>query len=209
MKLHKIRRYFGKHILSASTFRPIQALRPSDSLPLRPGPRPRALGRDFPDLSVTRTGQLAAGSGYRASKYRPAKPGALVCEPIKAAWTEPTSGSLRAPKGPTYIKFSWSIRLFSLLLADVIAEHLFISAHRGYKVLSGPKMLSHVVPLPFHIHPSYINRDHFLSTTRKDDINRLTGARRIACTMNPLPGWRVDPRLHLSHCPIYGVHFSA
>jgi len=25
--------------------------------------------------------------------------------------------------------------------------------------------------------------------------------------MNPLPGWRLDPRMHLSRCPIFGVHF--
>jgi putative transposase len=25
--------------------------------------------------------------------------------------------------------------------------------------------------------------------------------------MNPLPGWRHDPRMHLSGCPIFGVHF--
>ena len=30
-----------------------------------------------------------------------------------------------------------------------------------------------------------------LSTMPRDDINRLTGARRTACTMNPLPSWRL------------------
>jgi len=35
----------------------------------------------------------------------------------------------------------------------------------------------------------------------------LTGARRTMFTMKTLPGWRHDPRMHLSGCPIYGVHF--
>ena len=36
----------------------------------------------------------------------------------------------------------------------------------------------------------------------------MTGARRTMCTIRTLPDWRHDPRMHLSGCPIYGVHFS-
>ncbi len=35
----------------------------------------------------------------------------------------------------------------------------------------------------------------------------MTGARRTAFTANLLPRWRLDPRMHLSRCPIFGVHF--
>ena len=36
----------------------------------------------------------------------------------------------------------------------------------------------------------------------------LDKCRRTASTTNLLPGWRLDPRRHLSCCPIFGVHFS-
>ena len=45
------------------------------------------------------------------------------------------------------------------------------------------------------------------STIPGDGTNRLTGAHRTASTTNLLPGWRLDPRRHLSCCPIFGVHF--
>jgi len=46
-----------------------------------------------------------------------------------------------------------------------------------------------------------------LSTTPRDDTSRLTEGCRTACTTNLLPSWRLDPRMHLSRCPILGVHF--
>ena len=45
------------------------------------------------------------------------------------------------------------------------------------------------------------------STILRDGTNHLTGGRQTAFTTNPLPGWRLDPRIHLSHCPIFGVLF--
>ncbi len=45
------------------------------------------------------------------------------------------------------------------------------------------------------------------STIPRDSTNHLTEGRQTAFTMNPLLGCRFDPRMHLSHCPIFGVHF--
>ena len=37
----------------------------------------------------------------------------------------------------------------------------------------------------------------------------MTGARRTMCTIRMSPGWRHDPRMHLSGCPICGGHFCS
>ena len=42
------------------------------------------------------------------------------------------------------------------------------------------------------------------STVPGDGTSRLTGAHRTAFTTNLLPGWRLDPRRHLSCCPVFG-----
>ena len=46
------------------------------------------------------------------------------------------------------------------------------------------------------------------STIPRNVTNRLTGAHRTASTTNLLPRWRLDPRMHLSRCPIFWGHFS-
>jgi hypothetical protein len=45
------------------------------------------------------------------------------------------------------------------------------------------------------------------STTRKDGINRLSGKRRTASIIKLLQGDRLNLEMHLSGCPILGVHF--
>ena len=45
------------------------------------------------------------------------------------------------------------------------------------------------------------------SASRPAIVYHLTGGRQIAFIMHPLPGWRLDPRLHLSRGPVFRVHF--
>ena len=56
------------------------------------------------------------------------------------------------PGSAPYVQLIYSFILF-LLMANIIPNHRFISAHRRYKIPARPKMLTHGLTLPFTVSP--------------------------------------------------------
>jgi hypothetical protein len=48
--------------------------------------------------------------------------------------------------------------ILSLLVPNVLPDHLFVPAHCRYEVPPRPEVLPHVVPLLFRIHPGDVDR---------------------------------------------------
>lgn len=94
----------------------------------------------------------------RTSKYSPAKPGTLVCEPRKARrWGRQRSPTrIKPPFGGCSSPEVDLIRslVFLLLFPDVLADHGFIAAHHGHPKRLCPEVLTNEIPLPlFSVHP--------------------------------------------------------
>ena len=101
-------------------------------------------------------------SVFKESKYPSAKPGALVCEPLKAArrGREPGPTGFEPPRGGG---LSPKVELvpalvFLLLLPDVLANHGLFAPHRGHPKSSCPKVLAYEIPLPLSVHPRQMDR---------------------------------------------------
>ena len=101
-------------------------------------------------------------SAYR-SKYPPAKPGALLCEPLKAAYagtlTRPRlrRATLTGGRSLPEVELVQSF-VFLFLVADVLADHGFIPAYRGHHVPSRPEVLTNEILLALSIDPGKMNR---------------------------------------------------
>lgn len=67
-KARKIRRHFGQSTRPATTLRSIQAVRPTDSLPLRPGLRPCALRQRFSACPSAEPARLRCGPARRTPR---------------------------------------------------------------------------------------------------------------------------------------------
>ncbi len=63
-----------------------------------------------------------------------------------------------------YVQLIYSFILF-LLMANIIPNHRFISAHRRYKIPARPKMLTHGLTLPFTVSPCNMDRALALDVT--------------------------------------------
>src|SRR6516165_12313061 len=96
------------------------------------------------------------------SKYPPAKPGALGCEPLEAAVgvADAAPGLCWPPKGgpstPQIHLLQAPVLLF--LFPDIFPYHLLVSPYCGDEVPSRPEVLSYEVPLLLSVHASQVYR---------------------------------------------------
>ena len=58
--------------------------------------------------------------------------------------------------------------ILCLLVFDIFSYHLFIPPNRGYKVASGPEVLTYEVALLASVHPSQVYRT--LAFDKPDDL---------------------------------------
>jgi hypothetical protein len=92
------------------------------------------------------------------SKYPPAEPGALGCEPLEAAvgvadaapgYCEPPKGGSSAPK----VHLLQAL-VFLFLFLDVVPYHLCVPSDCGYEVSPRPEVLTYEVPLLLTVYTS-------------------------------------------------------
>src|SRR6516164_3364662 len=115
------------------------------------------------DLMVSPHLTKPSCDAYRAaSKYPPAKPGALGCEPLEAAVgvADAAPGLCWPPKGgpstPQIHLLQAPILLF--LFPNIFPYHLLVSPYCGDEVPSRPEVLSYEVPLLLSVHASQVYR---------------------------------------------------
>ncbi|GHU19870.1 hypothetical protein FACS189475_07830 [Betaproteobacteria bacterium] len=128
-------------------------------------------------LDVSDTHNITFGSANQ-SNNPPAKPGAFICEPLKAA----RRGSLTRPRILHHLMVVTPLHQIELiqplillfLLPDVAPNHLFVTSYRGNEIPSRPKMLPDEITFAL---PEY--------------------ARNMDCTL------ALDVPDHLRHCVLW------
>src|SRR5664280_1588683 len=124
------------------------------------------VAKNFPSTRpISETNLLPLGkqkSTVPKSKYPPAEPGALVCEPLEAAVRGRSRGPdvlghLRVATSAPHVQLIQALVLF-LLRADVLSNQRLVPPHRGHEVSPRPETLPPKILLPSSVHSCQVNR---------------------------------------------------